>query len=311
MNYNYEKITYPSADGINTIHADIYTPKHKTARGIVQLAHGMVDHPGRYTNLCEFLTGEGYIFAGNHHLGHGRSAHSEDDFGYFAKKDGIEYLLQDMHTMNRYLRDTYPTLPLVVLGHSMGSFITRLYVTRHPHSMRGVIIHGTGGKNVLAPLGIALARAIALVKGEKNRSKLISAVAFGSYNKKFDKSEGSNAWLSRDTVQISGKDSDPLASFSFTVSGYCDLFKMLKDCNAKEWYSEYPKDMRTLIMSGDADPVGNYGRGVLEVYRRLMVVGASDLELKLYKGARHELFNETNRDEVFRDMKVWLDGVTL
>ena len=311
MNYNYEQITYPSSDGINTIHADIYTPKNKSARGIIQLAHGMVDHPGRYLNLIEFLTGEGYIFAGNHHLGHGRSAKCEDDFGYFAKKGGTHYLIEDMHTMNKYLRESYPALPLVVLGHSMGSFIARLYTVRHPHSMRAVIIHGTGGKNPLAPIGRLLARTVALFKGERNRSKLILALAFGSYNKRFDKSEGRNAWLSRDTEAIKGKKNDPLASFYFTVSGYSDLFKMLEDCNSGEWFREYPKDMRTLIISGDGDPVGNYGKGVKWVYRKLMLLGAKDLEIKLYEGARHELFNETNRGEIFLDMKKWLDGVSL
>ena len=311
MNYNYEQITYPSSDGINTVHADIYTPKHKTARGIVQLAHGMVDHPGRYTHLYEFLTSEGYIFAGNHHLGHGRTARCEEDFGYFAKDGGIDFVLEDLHTMNRYLRDTYPALPLILLGHSMGSFIARLYVLRHPHSMRAVIIHGTGGANRLAPLGRLLARTVALVKGERTRSKLIYSLALGSYNKGFDKSEGQNAWLSRDTEAIKGKSDDPLASFTFTVSGYYDLFTMLERCNSREWFREYPKEMRTLIMSGEADPVGNYGKGTREVYRKLMVAGASDLEIKLYPEARHELFNETNREEIFLDMKKWLDGVAL
>lgn len=311
MNYNYEKITYPSSDGIHTVHADIYTPKFKTARGIIQLAHGMVDHPGRYLNLIEFLTGEGYIFAGNHHLGHGRTAGCEEEFGYFAKKNGVDYVLRDMHTMNKFLCDTYPALPLILLGHSMGSFLARLYVMRHPHSMRAVIIHGTGGPNRLTPIGKLLARGIALVKGERYRSRLVLALAMGSYNKKFDKSEGKNAWLSRDTAAISGKESDPLASFSFTLSGYCDLFTMLEECNSRAWFEAYPKDMHTLIISGEDDPVGNYGKGTSEVYRRLMLSGASELELLHYPGARHELFNETNRDEIFLDMKKWLDGVVI
>ena len=311
MNYNYQSITYPSSDSIHTIHADIYTPKTKTARGIVQLAHGMIDHPGRYVNLIEFLTGEGYIFAGNHHLGHGKSANDGADFGFFAEKGGIDYLIRDMHTMNKYLREAYPTLPLVILGHSMGSFIARLYAVEHPHSMRGVIIHGTGGPNRLVPLGRLVCSLIALFKGKRKRSMLVTALAFGTYNKRFDKSEGMYAWLTRDTDAVKDKKDDPYASFNFTVWGYRDLFGMLGKSNSMAWFEAYPKDMRTLIISGTADPVGNYGKGVRYVYRRLMLKGATELELKEYEGARHELFNETNKDEIFEDIKLWLDGVKI
>ncbi len=311
MNYNFEELTYPSSDGKNTVYAEIYTPKLKTARGIVQLSHGMVDHPGRYLNLIEYLTGEGYIFAGNHHLGHGRTAASPEDFGYFAKRGGVEYVLADLHHFNKYLRSTYPALPLVLLGHSMGSFIARLYVNLHPHSMRAVIIHGTGGPNPLAPLGKLVARGVSLLRGERSRSKLITSLAFGSYNKRFDKSEGSTAWLSRDTAAVCGKQDDPLASFTFTTSGYLDLFDMLSRSNKRAWYREYPKDMRTLVMSGDGDPVGGFGKGVNYVYRHLMLEGCTDVQLKLYPECRHELFNETNRDAIFADMKAWLDGVKL
>lgn len=311
MNYNYEEYRFPSADGKHTIFSEIYTPKQATARGVVQLAHGMVDHPGRYTNLIEHLTGCGYIFAGHHHLGHGKSVNNADELGFFAPSDGVSLVVEDMHRMNRYLRATYPTLPLTVLGHSMGSFIARLYAVRHPHSMQGVIIHGTGGPNPLAPLGKIVAAAVGALNGKHSRSKLLYSLSLGSYNKRFDSSEGPNAWLSRDVEAIADKVNDPLASFRFTVSGYSDLFTMLSESNSKRWFGEYPKEMRTLIVSGDADPVGNYGRGVGTVYKRLMLAGCTDLEFKLYEGARHELFNETNREEIFADITEWLNGVTL
>lgn len=311
MNYNFEEYSFPSADGRHTIYAEIYTPKHVTARGVVQLAHGMVDHPGRYGNLIEFLTGRGYIFAGHHHLGHGRSVLSAEELGYFADEGAIDLLIADMHSMNKHLRATYPALPLVLLGHSMGSFITRLYAQKHPHSMQGVIIHGTGGPNKLAPLGKLVARAVALISGKRSRSKLIFSLAFGSYNKRCEASEGENAWLSRDGEAIADKVNDPLASFRFTTKGYMDLFDMVTRCNSREWFREYPKDMRTLVMSGDGDPVGDYGRGVRYVYKQLMMSGCTDLELRTYEGARHELFNETNRDEVFSDLGAWLDGTVL
>lgn len=311
MNYNFSEITYPSRDGIHTIYAELYTPRIRSARGIVQLSHGMIDYVGRYKHLAEYLTGEGYILAGNHHLGHGRSVLSSEDYGFFADEGGVDIVLKDMHTFNRYLRDTFPTLPLVVMGHSMGSFITRLYVEKYPHSLRGAIIHGTSGPNPLLPFGRALAAAVSTLRGPRHRSRLLKELAFGSYNNKFPKSEGVNAWLTRKIDEVEGKSTDKYTSFIFTASGYRDLFRMIRDCNSDLWFKEYPKELPTLIMSGDMDPVGSYGKGPDYVYKHLLISGCKSVELKMYEGARHELFNETEecRREVFSDMVEWLEGI--
>ncbi len=308
MNYDFSEITFPSKDGIHTIYAEIYTPKNSPVKGIIQLAHGMIDYVGRYEELAEYLTGAGYIFAGNHHLGHGKSVVKSDDFGFFAENDGVDAVIGDMYTMNRYLRETYPQLPLVVMGHSMGSFITRLYAVAHPHSMSGVIIHGTGGPNPALPAGRALTSILKKVKGPRHRSPFIENLAFGSYNSKFPKSEGKNAWLTRDIERVSGRDDDKFTNFKFTLSGYSDLFYMLGKCNSKEWYENYPKQIPTLIISGDADPVGNYGKGPYYVYKHLLVSGCEKVDIKIYEGARHELFNETNREEVYADLVSWING---
>lgn len=309
MNYNLTEISFPSADGKNTIYAEIYTPKAKTAKGIVQLAHGMTDYTARYRELADYLTGEGYIFAGNHHLGHGLSVANEEDFGYFAEEGGLDLVVEDMHTMNRTLRETFPALPVILMGHSMGSFLSRIYAVKHPHSIRGLIIHGTGGKNPLVGFGIFVAKLIKKLYGGHHHSKLIQSLAFGNYNAKFPKEEGEGAWLTRDVETVASRPDDKFTSFTFTTAGYIDLFTALRDSNSKEWYENYPKDMPTLVVSGDMDPVGDYGKGPGEVYEGLLVRGASNLELKLYPGARHELFNETNRQEVFADLVGWLNGV--
>ena len=305
MNYRLEQITYPSKDGKNTVYAEIYVPKDVEPRGIVQLAHGMVDHVGRYHALADFLTASGYIFAGNNHLGHAKTAKPED-YGFFAKKGGCDLVIADLHTMNKYLRGTYPDLPLTLLGHSMGSFITRLYVEKHPHSVNRVIIMGTAGPNSLLPLGLALARVIKTFKGERHHSRTVNKLVFGSYNSRFDSSEGKNAWVSRNTDSVSDRDTSEYTKFSFTVSGYIDLFEMTRKCNKREWFKEYPRELPTLVISGKMDPVGNYGDGPSYVYKQLLIAGA-DVELKLYEGARHELFSEDNREEIFVDILRWLD----
>ena len=307
--YNMTEYRFLSQDGVHTVYAEIYTPKHRTAKGIVQLSHGMTDYTARYIDLAEHLTSEGYIFAGHHHIGHGHTAGKDEDFGYFGEKDGLEVLIKDMHTMNRYLRDSYPALPLVVFGHSMGSFIARLYVLKHPHSEVGAIFHGTGGPNTLIPLGRLVAAVNGWINGTRHRSKFITSLAFGPYNNKFPKEEGANAWLTRDVSRVSGRADDKFTNFTFTVSGYRELFKMIADSNSDEWFKNYSREMPTLIISGDMDPVGNYGKGPEYIYKRLMQGGHGALSLKMYEGARHELFNETNREEVFRDIVSWLGGI--
>ena len=307
--YLLSEISFPSADGKHTIFAEIYAPKDGPARGVVQLAHGMTDYVGRYEWLASVLTAQGFVFAGHCHLGHGKSAGREEDLGYFAKKNGVTFLLKDMHRMNKLLRATFPGRPLIVLGHSMGSFIARLFVTAHPHSMSACVFLGTGGKNPLQPMGVALCSLLQLFCGDRHRSRFVTKMAFGSYNKRFDPSEGVTAWLTRDGALVKDYPNDPYCNVTFTLSAYRDLFRMLGACNAGRWFKEYPKSMPTLLMSGAMDPVGNYGKGVREVYRRLLLAGCDKVSLQLYEGARHELFNELCRDAFAADLCRFLESI--
>lgn len=311
MNYELKRTTFLSADGKSTVSAKIYVPKEREIVGVVQLAHGMMDHVGRYEELADFLTGEGYVFAGNDHLGHGETAATEENFGFFAEKNGVGKVLCDLYSMNEYLRAEFEGFKPVIMGHSMGSFLSRLYVRKYPETVSGHIIHGTGGPmGIILPLGISLVSTIMLFKGQRAHSKLVANMAFMGYNSKFPKEEGSVAWLTRDVARVSGDDRNEYTTFKFSLSAYRDLFRMVGWSNDNRWFNEYPKDMPTLIMSGDMDPVGKYGKGPKFVYDKLIKKGASDVSIKLYEGARHELFNETCQKEVFLDMKAWLSGIS-
>lgn len=307
MNYEKREISYPSSDGKNTVFGTVFSPAEGPVRGVVQLSHGMIDYVGRYEALADFLTGHGFVFAGNEHLGHGRTASDPRDFGYFAKKDGYKRVLDDLKSMNTLLHEEYPNVPVVLFGHSMGSFLARLYAVEHTDTISAVVIHGTGGKNPAAPMGKALVSLLSCIFGDHHRSKLINAIAFGSYNSKFDKSEGHNAWLTRDGARVATRDTDPYTSYLFTLSGYRDLFTMLMESNSPKWFEKYPKSLPTLVMSGLMDPVGDYGKGVMYVYDGLRRAGLESLSLKTYEGARHELFNEYNMDEVFSDLLSFLE----
>ena len=309
MNYQYSEFSFLSSDGKNSIHAEIYAPALKEIRGVVQLAHGLVDYVARYTELADYLAGEGFVFAGNDHLGHGKSVKDSSDFGYFASEGGYKYVIDDLYAMNAELKKRYPDKPVILLGHSMGSFLARLYAVRYPKSIDGIIIHGTSGKNPAVPLGKMVVSLIKTFKGERHRSKFVKDLSFMGYNSKFDKSEGDEAWLTRAGELVAGRKDDPRTNFTFTLSGYNDLFTMLGECNGSKWYADYPKGLPTLLMAGAADPVGNYGEGVREVYDGLSKAGVISLDIELYDGARHELFNETNRAEIFRDLCDWLSTV--
>ena len=308
-NYKLTEISFPSADEKHTIYGEIYEPLSGEVRGVVQLAHGMTDYVARYEWLASALTDAGYVFAGHCHLGHGKSAGREEDLGYFAKKNGISLLLSDMHRMNKLLRGAYPAKPIIVLGHSMGSFIARLYTAQHPHHMDACVILGTGGKNPLQPLGVGLCSLLSLFLGDRHRSSLISAMSTGRYKKMFP-GEGTTAWLTRDPARVGTYKSDPYCSVTFTLSAYGDLFSMLGMANSKAWFEGYPKELPTLIISGDADPVGAYGKGPEFVYKHLLLSGCSSVTLKIYENCRHELFNESNREEIFEYIGAWLSSNT-
>lgn len=309
MGYTYKEISFASSDGKNTVMAYMFIPEGDV-RAVIQISHGMIDHIGRYKDLCEYFAERGIAVAGNDDLGHGRTAACPEDLGYFAERDGYKYVIDDLNKMNALIREHIPGVPVVMLGHSMGSFMARLYAVKYPDTLDGIIIHGTGGANPLLAPGKIIAKLIRALRGSRHRSKLITSLAFGSYNSRFPKEEGENAWLTRDVERVSDRQTDPYTSYKFTVSAYIDLFTVLGESNSKEWYFRYPKDLPTLVVSGDADPVGDYGRGVKSVYDGLYAVGVKGLELKLYEDARHELFNEFNREEVYDFLIKWTERVT-
>jgi alpha-beta hydrolase superfamily lysophospholipase len=253
----------------------------------------------------------GIVLAGNDHPGHGESAASPEDFGYFAKDGGVELAVEGLAEMSRILLERYEGKPLILLGHSMGSFLCRIYLTKYAENLAGAIVMGTAGAGAPTGAGISLASLIAFFRGDRHRSKLLRTIQQSGYLKRCGKNPDRCDWLTRDRAIVEAYNNDKFCNYIFTVSGYRDLFRMIRDSNSDEWFDEYPKELPTLIMSGDMDPVGNYGKGPDYVYKHLLISGCKSVILKSYEGARHELFNETEecRREVFSDMINWLEGI--
>lgn len=299
MEYEIKAISIPSTDNIHTLQGKIFIPKGEI-KGLFQIVHGMTEYIDRYDHLFSFLAENGYIAFGYDHLGHGKTARDDSELGFIAHKDGWKYLVNDCIAFGEAVKNMYPMLPLYLLGHSMGSFITRLAVELSPKMYEKYIMCGTSGPNPLAKIGLLFAKFKKFINGEKYISKTVYNLAFGSYNKKF---EGITPfdWLTKDREIVKKYSNDKFCTFKFTLSAMIDLMYLLSNCNRKEWFQNIDKNLPIFIISGEEDPVGDYGKGVTAVYENLKANGAN-ASLKLYKNCRHEIHNDSSRDEMFADI---------
>ena len=306
MEFLTNEFTFPSASGLCDIYVQSAAPADFGAvKGVVQIAHGMAEHSSRYARFAMELCKMGYAVFVNDHLGHGKSVASKEDLGYFGE-DGPNNLVEDMYKLTQIAKQQYPHVPFFLFGHSMGSFLSRKYTAKYGHALDGVIYCGTSGPNPAVSVAIALTNYILKSEGAHHRSTFIDSLAFGTYNKKTEKRTKFD-WLSRDEKEVDKYIEDEYCGFLFTANGFKTLFSLLKEISDKAWYNAVPEELSILLISGDKDPVGTYGKGVNEVFKQLRKTGHANVLLKLYPEARHELLNELNREEVTADVLRWLD----
>lgn len=306
MNFNKYRGYFKSTNGNDSIAYYVYEPVTKP-RAIVQIVHGMCEYIERYEDFISFLCSKGILVCGHDHLGHGKSVLSNEYLGYFAPERGWQFLAKDVVRMTRKIREQYPVLPYFIIGHSMGSLAVRAALAKHSDLYDGAVLLGTLNSKVGMDAGIILSRALCRLKGGFYRSKVMDDIIFGMNNAKIENPVNGYAWVSRDDEVALEYEKDPLCSFNFTVSAYSDLIFLLSYVSQKDWADKLEKHLPMLICSGDMDPIGNYGKGPEEVFNALNDAGMTDIELKLYKGARHEVLNETNRDEAYEDLLEWLN----
>ena len=271
-------------------------------KALMFLSHGMAEHGARYGYTATRMNREGIAFFSHDHIGHGASC-PDGLFGYFAPRDGIDILLSDLHQTRRMMEALYPGLPVFLLGHSMGSFLARLYIVKYD-GLSGCILSGTTAGNPAMGFGKALSRLTA----RKKPSKFIDRLAFSNYVKGIPRLRSAFDWLTRDDEQVRLYLEDPLCGFPFTGKGFHDLFTMIQQISSPDWAEKVPMDLPLLLLSGERDPVGPYKR-VCEVAQRLQAAGHENVEMRLYPGARHEILNEINKDEVLDDIAAWIDRV--
>ena len=214
-------LSYPSSDGIHAVHAREWVPEG-APRGVVQLVHGVAEHIGRYDQAARFLAAHGYVVCGEDHLGHGLTAGGK--FGYFGPKNGWDLVARDVRRLRELEGEKHPALPYVILGHSMGSFLTRTYLIRWPGTVDAAVLSGTGQESAAAVAsGKALAGAMCRLRGPDHVSKRLNDLPFGSYNRAFKPNRTTSDWLSRDEGAVDAYLADPLCGFLITAAMFRDM----------------------------------------------------------------------------------------
>lgn len=309
MIINTREINYQAYCGEGNIFARIIEPQDKSqVKAVFQIVHGMSENSSRYIDFAEFMASNGFAVYINDNFGHGNSLNSEKMKGYLGKT-GYRGLVEDIKHLKDISQNEYPDKNYYILGHSMGSFLTRAFIEKYPQGIKACILSGTscGFNPAIMKGGIAFSRIVIKLKGDKCYTKSLQKLTTGSYNKNIKDKISDSDWLTRNKEVVKKYDEDTNCGFMFTSSGYNQLMNLLYDINTSKWFKTLSKDINILLISGTEDPVGDYSNGVKKVYNRLKLTN-HNVTMKLYEGARHEVLNEINNKEVYQDIINFLNS---
>ena len=298
----FTEFTFPSKDGIHKCHVSQWTPDGKP-RAVVQIVHGVADYMGRYDHFARYLADHGFVVCGEDHLGHGKTV-DDGKYGYFGKKDGWTLVTADVRQLRVLMGEKYPDVPYFLMGHSMGSFLSRTYLCAYPGTVDGCILSGTGQEK---PAIVAAGKAVSSVVCALRGPDAVSPLSLGSYNKQFAPNRTTADWICRDEAVVDAYLKDPFCTFEPTAGLVRDMMGGLQYISSEEALSQMDPSTPVYLFSGDRDPVGANGEGVRKVYGFFKDHGTADLTMKLYPGGRHEMHNEINKGEVYADVLAWLE----
>lgn len=306
-----QKITFPSMDGENEIAAKLWMPEGAgEPKGIVQLVHGMAEYISRYDEFARYLTAAGYAVCGSDHIGHGESAASESDLGHMPVDRGEDVLVEDVQGLRQIASKALgEDIPYFIFGHSMGSLVTRVYLSRHGEGLAGAVICGTAHQPLaVTKAGNILARLVARIEGPRAKSELLHSLADGAYSKAVKDARTPLDWISLSDDNVDEYMDDPLTGFMFTAGGYATLTALAYDAARKQTAERIPKTLPLLFIAGAEDPVGNNGKGVRQAAAQARAAGIENVEEIIYPRLRHEILNEKEKHQVFADVLAWLDS---
>lgn len=291
-----------------SLYARCYRPE-ENKRAVLIIVHGMAEHSLRYEFFAETICSKDrFVVYTYDQRGHGKTAGSTDNLGFFAKKDGWQKATDDLKLIVNTAKKEYPNLPIFLFGHSMGSFICRNFISQTGGSVKGVILSGTAGSaGLLGKAGILLTKILSFFKAKDSPSPLMDKLTFGDFNKAFKPNRTKFDWLSRDEKEVDKYINDPYCGTIFTLGFFKDMLTGLEAANTRKHAEKFPKNLNLHLLAGNNDPVSKNGKQIQEVFDLYNNVGLSPT-MKLYPGGRHEMLNETNRDEVVKDIRKKLNS---
>jgi len=299
---------FPAANREQEIYAICWSPtENAKIKAILQISHGMAEYIERYDDFARFMAHHGFVVYANDHRGHGLSVNLKSEYGYFGPTNGRNHMVNDMHQLTLIAKKEHPDKPFFLLGHSMGSFLSRQYTIKYGFELTGVIYMGTGNGNLFLKTGIFLSHILTRIKGGKSTGKLLDRLAFGQFNKRIINPVSQFDWLSTNQENVQNYIADPSNGFTFTNSAFHELFSLINKVTNKRWAKQIPRSLPILLIAGEEDPVGNYGKGVIRTANLLKNANIKNVTVKLYKDMRHEILNEKNNLDVYNFICHWLD----
>ena len=309
-NQNYENFVISTPDN-HELSARRYITD-APAEAVLIIVHGMAEHQKRYAEIAEELRSNFISVYTYDQRGHGDTAGSQENIGFFAPQNGHKMVVNDLQLLVEIAKKEEPEKPVFLMGHSMGSFVCRNYIIEHSQEIDGLILSGTAaGAGFLGEIGKAIATLTGLIMGKKHPSKLMDAMSFGDFNKSFKPNRTKFDWLSKDHTEVDKYIADPYCGSIFSAQFFKDMLNLIEKANsASEVKTISNKRMPILLFSGEKDPVGDFGKGVKKVKNMYQEAGFSDIEMILYPEGRHEMLNETNKAEVHSNLTDWLEKKT-
>lgn len=307
--------SFASGDGTTSLHGMRWAPaapgggfSGERPRGIVQLVHGMSEHISRYDAFARFLADRGYVVVGHDQIGHGGSS-TPERYGCLPAATGKDILLQDIETLRGLAMERYgETVPYFLFGHSMGSFLVRIYVSHNGSGLAGAVVCGTGSlPPATSAAGHLLAELVCRTRGEDYHSRLLHDLADGAYAKAVPDAETPFDWLSYNRDNVRAYIEDPACGFMFSAGGYAVLTELTRDACSEATAKAVPKDLPLYFIGGEDDPVGDMGRGVQRAFRQAVAAGSRHVRIRLWPHMRHEILMEDGREQVFADVVHWME----
>lgn len=301
-----DEFDYPSADGKTKIHAVEWLPDGEP-KAILQIAHGVTEYILRYEEFAKFLTEKGIVVVGNDHLGHGTSIAEGAERMYFGPEGSWNWVVEDIKKCLEITKNKFPNIPYCLLGFSLGSFLARTYLIKYPGSLNGAIIMGTGQ---LPSFQISIAKFMvnseAKKVGESHTSPTIQKLSYETYNKYFAPNRTKYDWLCSSTTSLDEYIKDPMRGEDFTAGLFRELLNGMAFTAKQSNIEKIDKNIPILFLSGDKDPVGEQGKGVIKAYDCFKKAGIKDVKMKLYPGLRHDILREDCKQDIFEYIYNWM-----